>query len=49
MKQLNLEYFKTEVNEDSNPNKWKKYLDKIEKALAEYKECESTNCSCYKE
>ena len=30
------------------PNKWQKYIDKINKALAEYKECKSTNCSCYK-
>lgn len=36
-------------NKDKNTNnKWKKYLDLIEKALADYNECESQNCSCYK-
>ena len=28
--------------------KWKKYLDRIEQALNEYEDCQSTNCSCYK-
>jgi hypothetical protein len=27
--------------------KWKKYLKLIEKAMADYEECQSTNCSCY--
>jgi hypothetical protein len=27
--------------------KWNKYLKKINKALKEYQECESSNCSCY--
>ncbi|CAF0709792.1 unnamed protein product [Brachionus calyciflorus] len=36
-----------EENEPTNP-KWNKYLTKITQALSKYKECESTNCSCYK-
>jgi hypothetical protein len=39
------------VKESSSANdgkKWKKYLDLIEKALKDHKECESSNCSCYK-
>jgi len=38
-----------EENKETNTNnKWKKYLDLIEKAVSDYKECESQNCSCYK-
>jgi hypothetical protein len=37
-----------EKKEKTANNRWKKYLNLIEKALADYKECESQNCSCYK-
>ena len=36
-----------EANE-VNSEKWKKYLDLIDKAMANYEECVSSNCSCFK-
>jgi hypothetical protein len=37
-----------EVEEEVKVNKkWKKYLKLIDKAMASYEECQSTNCSCY--
>ena len=37
-----------EKNEVIVSEKWKKYIDKIDKAMKEYETCESLNCSCYK-
>lgn len=38
------------TREQNEPDqKWGKYLNKINEALSVYQECESTNCSCYKE
>lgn len=45
---LIIQFKKKEKNESERPVKWKKYYDLIDKALANYKECESENCSCYK-
>lgn len=28
--------------------RWQKYINLIEKAMSSYEECESSNCSCYK-
>jgi len=46
------EKYSKEKNEEENSKidkKWKKYRDLVEKALKNYKECESSNCSCYQD
>ena len=35
------------TKEENASEKWGKYLKLIEKAVNEYEECSSTNCSCY--
>lgn len=41
-------YQKEENEEKPVETKWKKYIDRINKAVAKYQECEHQNCSCYK-
>lgn len=45
---FNLRNLIEENEEKPVETKWKKYIDRINKAVAKYQECEHQNCSCYK-